>query len=178
MSCNFLLAHPKLPILFVFTNDGRVICVAVHISILPPLPTPEDEEEDELSDDDEQDFINKLREPIIEVRGIIFREARVHPHELDFGEFDNQGNFLAIGGSDFGKIFLCDTQTIGSGLLVKPGPLRKKGSFKPSFGAPNAEQQETNAKSDAPVQDDADKDKYFQICHYARYKIQNMKIQA
>ena len=162
------MAHPKLPILFVFTNDGRVICVAIHISILPMLPTPEDEEEDEFSDDDEQDFINKLREPIIEVRGIIFREARVHPHELDFGEFDNQGNFLAIGGSDVGKIFLCDTQTIGSGLLVKPGPSRKKGSFKPSFGAPNADQQGTNAKTDACVQDDADKDKYFQICHYAR----------
>ena len=43
MDCNFLLTHPKLPILFVFTDDGRVICIAIQIKLLPPISTDEEE---------------------------------------------------------------------------------------------------------------------------------------
>ena len=36
MECNSILAHPKLPLLFVLTKDGRVLCIAVQIKIRPP----------------------------------------------------------------------------------------------------------------------------------------------
>ena len=36
MECNSILAHPKLPLLFVLTKDGRVLCIAVQIKIKPP----------------------------------------------------------------------------------------------------------------------------------------------
>ena len=88
-------------------------------------------------DEDDSEFENQFKEPIIEIKASIFREARIHPHELDFGEFDNKGDFLAIGGIEYGKIFLCDTQSQApTGLMMgnKPGPTRKKGAFKPSFG--------------------------------------------
>ena len=41
MECNSILAHPKLPLLFVLTKDGRVLCIAVQIKIRPP-DNPED----------------------------------------------------------------------------------------------------------------------------------------
>ena len=63
--------------------------------------------------------------------GILFREARIHPHELDFGEFDQQGNFLVMGGTEFGKIFLCDTQTTKSGI-GKNHALKKYDQFAPN----------------------------------------------
>ena len=136
----------------------------------------------ELSgEDDEFQYGDKdyIPIPIIEVSGILFREARIHPHELDFGEFDQQGNFLVMGGSEFGKIFLCDTQTSKSGGMGPPSMIggghntRKKGTFKPSFGSPNEEK--VAVEESLPTDDEDDK-KYFKVCHYVRFEGQMLDL--
>ena len=48
---------------------------------------------------------------MIEVKGHVVREIRVHPYELTYGHFNNLGNFMVLGGRDHGKIFLSDTKT-------------------------------------------------------------------
>ena len=136
--------------------------------------------EDEFRD--EKDYIPT---PTIEVTGILFREARIHPHELDFGEFDQQGNFLVMGGSEFGKIFLCDTQTSKSGMgppsttssMIGGGHTRKKGTFKPSFGSPNdAPLASKEAEDSLPADVDEDDQKYFKVCHYVRFEGQMLDL--
>ena len=52
MDCRLLLSHPKLPIFFLFTTDGRIISFAVMIKILPPPPLPD--EDSEFSGDDDE----------------------------------------------------------------------------------------------------------------------------
>ena len=63
------------------------------------------------------------KEPVIEVLGHVCREIRVHPHDLNFAEFDTLGTFLMVGSSEHGKIFLCDTKT-NSALKLSPVPQR------------------------------------------------------
>jgi hypothetical protein len=98
MECSMLLTHPKLPILFLLTFDGRVIMMAFKIKTVPPPPPPDDDEE--FSGDDEVDVEELPREPTILVTVNIFGERRVHGNVLDFGECDNMGNLLVLGGSE------------------------------------------------------------------------------
>ena len=81
---------------------------------------------------------------LIEVLGHVCREIRVHPHDLNFAEFDTLGTFLMVGSSEHGKIFLCDTKT-SSTLKLSPVPQRgglsgrgRKQKFKPSFDSPTS----------------------------------------
>ncbi len=100
MKCTNLLSHPKLPILFVLTRDGRVIFVAIAIKTLPQAAL-QDEEEEEFSGDEELDIDEKPKDPIIGVTGNIFGEKRVQSHCLEIGEFDTMGNFFLVSGTEF-----------------------------------------------------------------------------
>ena len=105
MECKFLLTHPKLPIVFVLTSDGRVLIVVIVIKILPP----KSKEIEEFSGDEETE-ISQLKDVSLEVKACLFQETRVQSNPLDFGEFDNSANFVAMGGREHNKVFLCEIQ--------------------------------------------------------------------
>ena len=170
MECKFLLTHPKLPIVFVLTADGRVLVVVVVIKILPP----KSKEIEEFSGDEEAEITGK--DVSLEVKACLFQETRVQSHPLDFGEFDNSANFVVMGGKDHNKVFLCEIQSnlkpAGGGTFMK-GPNKRKKGFQPSFDAPggtapqkSVEEQEI-VKEDVPPEDDS---KYFKTCHAARFE--------
>lgn len=163
MKCTSLVAHPKLPILHVLSEDGRVLVVAIMIKVTMPARRDEYGEEDEDFDSEEEqgelvERTNANKEPIIEVFGKVIREIRIHPNELNFNVFDNTGAFMAIGGRDFGKIFLCDTQTNPKPFKLSPvpGPLgKKKKRFQPSFKSPTDSQssmEETQSMPEEGIQ--------------------------
>ena len=116
---------------------------------------------------------------MIEVTGHVCREIRVHPHVLNFAEFDTLGTFLVVGSSDHGKMFLCDTRTSPSYKLA-PAPVRKHGrkqKFKPSFDSPTSGSS-AKKEEDAPEVEDVDEastdpvndGKYFQVSHWERFE--------
>ena len=120
---------------------------------------------------------------MIEVIGHVCREIRVHPHELNYAEFDTLGTFLVVGSSDHGKMFLCDTRTSPTYKLA-PAPTRKHGSrqkqkFKPSFDSPTSVSGSSAKKDDVPEvvedveeasEDPMDDGKYFQVSHWERFE--------
>ena len=113
------------------------------------------------------------KDPIIELSGKIIKEIRVHPNELNFTEFDNFGNFLLIGGRDFGKMFLCDTQPKFKTLQLSPVPQnlgKKKKKFQPSFDSPSSKKSSETEIESQPIKDPDDDGKYFKICHWVRFE--------
>ena len=101
-------------IVFILTADGRVLVLVIVIKVLPP----KSKDLEEFSGDEETDLANS-KDVSLEVKANLFQESRVQSNLLDFGEFDNSGTFIAMGGREFNKVFLCEVQK----GLEKSGPL-------------------------------------------------------
>ena len=134
VQCSLLLCHPKQPLLFVGTTDGRMIMIAVNIKYVAAKPTGSEDDEDEDEDDytevvgaagdthlkgvmeREESVLPEMykgpRQGTYKVTAKIFAEKGVHQHILDFGETDVNGMYLVTGAKDKHKIYLCDTQNV------------------------------------------------------------------
>ena len=89
----------------------------VFVIVIKVLP-PKSKDLEEFSGDEETDLANS-KDVSLEVKANLFQESRVQSNLLDFGEFDNSGTFIAMGGREFNKIFLCEVQK----GLEKSGPI-------------------------------------------------------
>ena len=149
VECSLLLCHPKLPILFVGSADGRMFIMALDIKYVPPpLIASDDEEEEDEDDYNEIDanngsngkdniegdraFEKSTHQGTYKVSAKILGGKGVHQHVLDFGDTDLMGQFLVTGAKNKHKIYLCDIQKPETSDK-RYGSITRKPKFTPSF---------------------------------------------
>ena len=155
MECSLLLSHPKQPILFVGTADGRILILVVNIKYVPRPSNGSEEEEEEDEDDYNEmagsngnenigrdkefemsmstDIHKNQKQGTYKVSANFFAERGVHQHILDFGETDSFGQFLVTGAKDKHKIYLCDIQKPETSDKRYGSNASRKPKFTPSF---------------------------------------------
>ena len=184
VECTLLLCHPKDPILFVGSSDGRMFMVAVDIEYVQQDANGSDEDDDDEDDyyndttnnsgdhekgelegdrafEKSSDLYGNQKQGTFKISGKVFGEKGVHQHALDFGETDPQGQYLVTGAKNMHKIYLCDIQK-SENVDKRYGGVTKKPKFKPSLDKKSGDSLTNKENESQSIVDSEDKS-YFKI---------------
>ena len=146
--CQLLISHPKLPLLYAGSSDGRFFVFAIKIEYVPTPDVLSDEDDEEAVEaEDEGDKVDdksalsegelkigRYRGETLVVSATLFAERGILKHPLDFGATDPSGNFLVAGNKELGnRIYLCDIQKPASSSLFQQRTKETDGDTKEYF---------------------------------------------